>query len=487
VICGNDYPFKLPAAIVDAAKTGRLVVFAGAGISTERPGAFPDSLYEEMKSSLSSAPEDLSFPSIMTSYEEEFGRLKLIQEIIERISYAKSFISLRNITTRFYQELSTIPQITEIITTNWDDFFEVCCGCLPIVTDGDYVFYNLPGRKVYKIHGSISNVSTIVATLADYRRRQEELQSSLIGGTLRHLLGTKVVVFIGYSLRDEDFQNVYSPLIEGMKELRPATYVVSPFEMPTASEFGLRQLKTDGTTFVRSLKAHLITASRNLPDSIYKRIDVLLDRVAQCHEKTSAMAWRSCPPLIFSLSYQDGLLDSLGRMIIQSNTGEYSHLPHVEHVVESYNNLLDVAVDRRRYWDASYIHGYRNAFYALLLDEDEIGEIPLYELFDPEALPPEVEMSDAGANDQQDQSDYSPGQVECLEDQVSSEASRDDQWLPEMHSQEEIVEIISGLENQYPKMLEEARQMVRKLPEPYVPQHTVFLDGVTERYIPPAI
>ena len=329
VICGKDYPFRLPPAIIDAAKHGRLIIFAGAGISTERPGFYPDSFYEEARSCLSTVPEDTSFPSIMTSYEKEYGRLKLVEEIIERVNYAKTFVLFRDMITRFHQELATIPQIREVITTNWDDYFEKICGMLPIVNDGDYVYYNLTGRKVYKIHGSINNVSTIVATLEDYCRREEELKGSLIGGTLRHLLGTKVVVFVGYSLRDADFKNVYGPLIEGMKDLRPATYVVSPFEVPNADEFGMHHVRTDGSSFLRSLKAHLVDSGDNLPDSIFKRIVALRDLVEECHRLTEEMDWRGHPELVFSLAYQDGLLDSLGRMTLMFNTGEYSHLPHI--------------------------------------------------------------------------------------------------------------------------------------------------------------
>jgi hypothetical protein len=203
VLCGKDYPFRLPSAIVDAAKHGRLIIFAGAGISTEQPGLYPDSFYEETRTCLSVMPEDTSFPSVMTCYEKEYGRLQLIEDVIDRVNYAKTYRIFRNLITRFHQELATIPQIHEVITTNWDDYFETVCGMLPIVTDGDYVYYKLPGRKIYKIHGSIGNVSTIIATLEDYKRREEELKGSLIGGTLRHLLGTKVVVFVGYSLRDD--------------------------------------------------------------------------------------------------------------------------------------------------------------------------------------------------------------------------------------------------------------------------------------------
>jgi len=458
LICGRDYPFRMPPAILDAASNGNLVVFAGAGITTERPGFFPASLYEEIKSVLSSPPEDLSFPSVMSSYEDEFGRLKLVAEIIERINYAISFPSLRSMVTRFYHELATISQIREVITTNWDDYFERFCAMQPIVNDRDYVFYNLPGRKVYKIHGSISNVSTIVATLDDYEECEERLKTSVMGGTLRHLLGTKIVVFVGYSLQDEDFKNVYDSLIEGMGALRPVTYVVSPFEISDADRFKLRHIKTDGSTFLRSLKNHLINMGENLPDKIYERIESLRTVVADCHASTAAMDWRGHPELIYSLAYQDGLLDGFGKTMTQFDTGDFTHIPHIQHVAASYDRLLHIAVEKNRYWDAAYIDGYQNALICLLMEDSEISLIPLYEVFNVGDFPPEVEDGDdadednehvqLGAEESEDTHEDSEVNEEPTSDsdEEAEEEPEDGRQLPSVLSQDELLNILAGME-----------------------------------------
>jgi SIR2-like domain len=487
LLCGQDYPFRLPPAIIDAASNGRLVIFAGGGISTERPGFFPSSLHEEMESVLSSPPEDRSFPSIMSSYESEFGRLKLVSEIIERINYAKSFPSLRVMVMRFHDELATIAQISEVITTNWDDYFERYCAMQPIVNDQDYVFYNLPGRKVYKIHGSISNVSTIVATLDDYRRCEERLKTSVIGGTLRHLLGTKIVVFLGYSLQDEDFKNVYGPLIEGMDALRPVTYVVSPFDVPDADDFKLRHIKTDGSTFLRSLKEHLISMGESLPDKISERIDSLCAIVAECHAKTSAMDWRSHPELFYSLSYQDGLLDGFGRIMTQFNTGEFTYIPHIQHIAASYDGLLRTAVEKHRYWDAAYIDGYCNALICLLLQNSEVSTLPLYEVFAEDTFPPEVDdMPGASSEDTREQDAVEAERTKDTEEETR-EGEPEEKQFPSMLSQDELLSMLAGMEGKYPKLFEEARRIISDLPAGSIFQHTVFLDGVIGEYSPPSI
>jgi hypothetical protein len=47
--------------------------------------------------------------------------------------------------------------------------------------------------------------------------------------------------------------------------------------------------------------------------------------------------------------------------------------------------------------------------------------------------------------------------------------------------------VLIGIADEYPRLLEEARELVDKSPTPYVPQHMPFLHGVTENYVPPSL
>lgn len=133
--CEQNIPFELPEAVLEACQQGSLVIFAGAGISTEGKKVFPCTLYDEIRAELD-IREDISFPLLMTKFVQKTkDKRLLLQKIKQRIDYAKSFPELYRQITRFHQELSTIHQVKEIITTNWDDFFEVECAALPLVTD----------------------------------------------------------------------------------------------------------------------------------------------------------------------------------------------------------------------------------------------------------------------------------------------------------------------------------------------------------------
>src|ERR1041384_4185495 len=79
-----------------------------------------------------------------------------------------------------HQEISTLFYIDTFVTTNWDDYFERYCGATPFATAEDFAFWNMPGRKVFKIHGSVSNYGSLVATDEDYRRARRQLERGSI-------------------------------------------------------------------------------------------------------------------------------------------------------------------------------------------------------------------------------------------------------------------------------------------------------------------
>lgn len=103
-----------------------LVIFAGAGVSTERKNLLPSTLYEEIFDELENAREGISFSTLMSDFcKNNEGRFGLINRILERIEYVRSFPELYRNTIIFHRYLAKIPCITEIITTNWDDFYSL--------------------------------------------------------------------------------------------------------------------------------------------------------------------------------------------------------------------------------------------------------------------------------------------------------------------------------------------------------------------------
>jgi len=155
------------------------------------------------------------------------GRRKLIKKIRERFQYINSFSEIKRQATAFHKELSEIHQIKTIITTNWDTYFEEYCGASSITIPEDFTLWDEHLRHVIKIHGSMSNIGSIIATTKDYEKCYLSLQNGIIGATLKNLLATKTVVFIGFSFGDEDFDQILKYLCDEMGDLFPHIYTVS--------------------------------------------------------------------------------------------------------------------------------------------------------------------------------------------------------------------------------------------------------------------
>ena len=355
--CRRQIPFDMPPEIIEACKKGKLVVFAGAGISTEGRGVFPFSFYEEIQNELGIS-ENLDFPSLMSRYVKKTrDKRLLLNKAKSRIDYSKSFPDLYSNATSFHQELSTIHQIQEIVTTNWDDFFEVECAATPIVTDEDFAFWDQPFRKVFKIHGSITNPGSVIAT--------------------------KTIVFVGYSFGDYDFNKIYQYLHKTMGDILPHAYFVTLAEKPptTLKEFSPTLLHTDATFFMATLKQKLVEEKQILPDEIYTLIFKRLMDIRQIHFPFVGRDIRKDPSVIFCGAYQDGIIHAFEKILKNRNTGQYSHICRIESSIKSYFSLKKAFLSKKKYFDVAYIDGYLLGLFQMIPELVKKIGFPTYYVF----------------------------------------------------------------------------------------------------------
>lgn len=384
--CQHDHPFDLPSSLVTDVTEGRVVVFAGAGVSTEMHGAYASTFYEDIRAQLPDGlpVEDESFPGVMELFCTERSRAELVQKFRSRVDYGDGYYEIRNSTARFHRELATIPYIDTIITTNWDSFFEEECGALPFVVPEDYAYWDLPGRRVFKIHGSISNIGTIVATRRDYEACYRRLKRGVIGATLQHLLATRTVVFVGYSLRDPDFVKLYQQLRRQLGDFIRRAYIVVPSEDPPALlEFpDSIHLRTSGVHFARELKSELVRRDAMLDDAVLDEVSELHDRVRQAnldmYEKFRPV---DSPAVIYAAAYQNGAEHVFQRVATRSRFGEYMTEWDIRHRLHPYHHLQDEARSRRHYTEVAYLEGVSNALVSLLMSKRDRRRMPLYYIF----------------------------------------------------------------------------------------------------------
>jgi hypothetical protein len=309
------------------------------------------------------------------------GRRKLLETIKSRVDNLDSFPELLYCATSFHREIATIPHLDTIITTNWDDYFERFCGATPIVTDQDFAFWDMPGRKVFKIHGSISNYGSIVATAEDYDACYQRLREQLVGANLKMVLATATVVFAGYSLRDDDFIRVYDLLKRTMGELLPHAFVLT-LDSSSIGRFldlGMTPIVTDATYFIEVLKGHLIQEGRMIDDERFEGVNLEAAVMTQIHHNLpSKIDLHKYPAVVMCMSYQDGVLHALERIVSRAKTGEYSCPDRIAQLVRSYESIYREKRAAGRYEDAAYARGYQNGLMFLALGDDGRRCLPRY-------------------------------------------------------------------------------------------------------------
>lgn len=192
-------------ALAEDAQERQLVLFMGAGVSA---GAGVDT----WKGLL----ENLAVEAEFTEAQRELLKTKDLRDqatLIESALPKTSASFKKRVADRIRERqhyslthglLASLPS-KEAVTTNFDELFEDAVGRSAIAV--------LPkdprktdGRLLLKLHGSVDRHDDMILTRADYLRMPR--QYGALMGLVQGLLMMRKMVFVGYSLSDEDFHDL---------------------------------------------------------------------------------------------------------------------------------------------------------------------------------------------------------------------------------------------------------------------------------------
>lgn len=161
---------------------------------------------------------------------------------------------------RELDELKKVP-VDGIITTNWDDFIERLFPEYDVlIGQEDLINSNLQEiGEIYKIHGSVSKINSMVLTNEDYNnfnRKNAYLAAKLLSIIIEH-----PIIFLGYSISDPNIIEILTSISEciseeGMKILEKSLYFVEPI-------FDVTKQDTIGASYIN-------IGSRTIPATLIK-------------------------------------------------------------------------------------------------------------------------------------------------------------------------------------------------------------------------
>lgn len=100
--------------------------------------------------------------------------------------------------------------IGSVITTNYDTMIEEVFGFQKLI--GNNILLSNPYGSVYKIHGCITKPEEIIINNEDYREFEQKYE--LIRAQLLSLFIHNPIIFIGYSINDENIQNILETIFK---------------------------------------------------------------------------------------------------------------------------------------------------------------------------------------------------------------------------------------------------------------------------------
>ena len=240
------YLKHFPKPLLKDLVVGRWLPIVGAGFS--RNAKVPDArkvpLWDELGNELAEELDDYApnnAVDAISAFEHEYGRPKLIERLKETLLVSESRPG------QAHAAFCSVP-FDLVCTTNFDFLLEkqyeiTGRQCTPIIDEDQLsVNFNDSGTSLLKLHGDLHHPHRLVATESDYDSFLDRFP--LIATFLSSLLITRVAVFIGYSLDDPDFRQVWQVVRERLGKSRLVAYaiIVSP-KQTDISRFERRGVK----------------------------------------------------------------------------------------------------------------------------------------------------------------------------------------------------------------------------------------------------
>jgi len=229
-------------------------------------------------SALREDPERGGLPEAAGRYERAQGRRRLGELIKGEFDNARRF--WRPGSLPFIANIEPLTSL--IVTTNWDTLLEEALRAegitplvirqpeeLPLMTAADHV--------IVKLHGDINEPLSLIITDSDYAlKRREWLEPVGFGALLGNLMATKTLIFVGYSMTDENFRLIWDILKVKMvdragRRVGRKHYVVVPWEEREAAFVE----KTEGVEVIRSeARAFFETLFRQVSEFVNREEEI---------------------------------------------------------------------------------------------------------------------------------------------------------------------------------------------------------------------
>jgi len=219
----------LPRPLLNQIVSGRCVPIIGAGFSrnADSPQGAAPPLWNELGDILSEDLQDYKPNNVidaLSAYERQYSRRALVEAL------SKALLIGVAIPGNVHRTFCEIP-FDLVVTTNIDFLLELGYAvarryCRPILNEDELgVDAVSPRVDLLKLHGDLHNSERLIVTEEDYDSflTRYPLMATYIG----NLLISKTALFIGYSLEDNDFRQIWQVIKDRLGRMRREAYTIT--------------------------------------------------------------------------------------------------------------------------------------------------------------------------------------------------------------------------------------------------------------------
>ncbi len=314
---------------------GECVVFVGAGLS--KGSGLPDwsDLLKQLAGELGigSPVEQLDYLDVAQWYADDgrFGPKKLADRIRTVLGEPESQAR----PTLAHYLLMSLP-VRFVITTNYDHLLEQTLTALrrypmPVVRQEDVPRTGQrEGIYVVKLHGDVADAENIVLTRDAYDGFFQNRPAMAL--LLEGLLLNETFFFVGYSLRDPNFRQIYARISGMLRDAQRPAFATILYPDPGTGKYLQRQWQRKGL--------NLILFEKNIDPSPEHQLLVFLDRLADRVTMRTSHMFLARDAAMLKLSEgvqelrQNLLIDQVGERVIDACANRSASPDETRHVAQ---------------------------------------------------------------------------------------------------------------------------------------------------------
>lgn len=160
---------------------------------------------------------------------------KNTQDLYEYLKSIFIFDSTKSPDIKLQQKIKDIPNIENIVTTNYDNLFELAYkDKIDVIYNNDTLMSaNQHKTNLYKIHGDFNDYKTIVLSDEDYSKFLANENSNLLLKKIEEFIALHSILFIGYSFSDLNILASFEKILAIIGPSKKNHYFVAPNQQPS--------------------------------------------------------------------------------------------------------------------------------------------------------------------------------------------------------------------------------------------------------------